>query len=133
MAEGGSTSGGSSGGSSSYSGYAQAGASTLGTILDAVNNKEAREYNKHLQEIAMWQAERNRSDVLRQQDFTNTMTQKGYNLQERQVDENISQGRDQMSMLKRKNVVDSLRRLTAANPSLVTGMKSLFAPTSGGQ
>jgi hypothetical protein len=113
-------------GGGSYSGYAQAGASTLGIILDAVNNKNAREYNQELQRIAMWQAERNRSDVLRQQGFTNQMTQRGMNLQERKLEEDISMGREQLGMLKQKNVVESLRRLAQGNPSLTTGLRTLF-------
>jgi hypothetical protein len=130
MAEGATSSGSSSGGSgssSSYSGYAQAGASTLGTILDAVNNKNAREYNQKLQEIAMWQAERNRGDVLRQQDFSNQQTLRGMNMSERKLDEDISMGREQLGMLKKKNVVDSLRRLANGNPSLTTGLRTLFS------
>jgi hypothetical protein len=109
-----------------YAGYAQAGASTMGTILDAINNRRNREYNEGLQSLAQWSAERNRQDTLRQQDLTNQQSTQNFGLLKKKTNEDISMGRETLAMQKRKMLRDNLLALTSANPSSVTGVASLF-------
>ena len=116
---------------SSYAGYAQAGASTMGTIMDAINNTKNREYNDHLQQLAQAMAERERQDKLNQQDFENKLASSTFGLTNQQAQQNMSQQRESLAMTKRKLLIDSLRNNLNANPSTVTGSRSLFAPLGG--
>lgn len=121
------SSGMSMGGGQSYSGYAQAGASTLGIILDGINNANARRENRRLNDLAFKMAMLQRQDTLKQQDIQNKQASQQLGLLQKKTNFEMGQSQDAMNMTKIKSLTDTLKEHLTANPSLVTGMRTLFS------